>query len=225
MDGHARALADGVQPLHDGVRIAVSRRNHLSMDIRRHAAHHVVDRRHDRNRLFHRIRIREFDRDLTNRWQPLVDDVGTEMIELQQHVVLVRAAAATFLDFLVHRPAHDVARCQIFQIGRVTLHEPLTARVQQNAALTANALGDQHAGAGDTRWMELPEFHVLEWQSGASRHAETVPRIDERVRRCGENPPRTAGGEDRDLRLQDHRFAGFHFERRHARDGAVPVDD
>ena len=179
----------------------------------RNAAHLVVDRRHDRDRLLDRVDVGELERDLADRRQPLVDHLGPEMVELQQHVVLVRAAAAAFLDLLVHRAADDVARREVLQVRRVALHEALAVAVQQDAALAAHAFGDQHAGAGDAGRVELPELHVLERHAGARRHAEAVAGVDERIGRRGEDAPGAAGREDRRLRLQDHHLAGLHLER------------
>ena len=64
-------------------------------------------------------------RDLADRRQPLHDHLRPEVIELEQHVVLVRAAAAPFLDLLVHRARDDVARREVLQVRRVALHEAL----------------------------------------------------------------------------------------------------
>ena len=179
------------------VRVAVLRRDDLPVDVRRNAAHLVMDRRHDRNRLLDRIDVRELDRDLADRRQPLDDHLGAEVIELQQHVVLVRTAAAPFLDLLVHRARDDVARREVLQVRRIALHEALAVRVEQDPAFAAHAFGDQHAGARDAGRMELPELHVLERNAGARGHAEAVAGVDERVGGRGEDAARAAGGEQR----------------------------
>jgi hypothetical protein len=166
---HARALADREEPFDGRVGVAVPGRHHLAVDVRRDAAHHVVDRRHDGDRLLDRVHVRELDRDLADRRQALVDHLGAEMVELQEHVVLVRPAAPALLDLLVHRPRDDVARREVLEVRRVALHEALAVAVEEDPAFAADALGDQHAGAGDPGRMELPELHVLE------RHAPRAP--------------------------------------------------
>src|SRR6185503_6303557 len=128
---------------------------------------------------------------------------GPEVIELEQHVVAVGAAAAAFLDLGGHGARHHVAARQVLGIGRVALHEALAALVEQVTALAAHALGDQHAGTGNAGRVELPELHVLERQAGARHHADAVAGVDERV---GGGPVDTAGtasGEQRALRLED----------------------
>ena len=72
--------------------------------------------------------------------------------------------------------------------------------------------------------VELPKLHVLQRDA---RRAPTMPRpspgVDERVARCGENAAGAARGEQRRFRLQDHHFAGFHFQRDDAEHVAVGV--
>jgi hypothetical protein len=222
---HARAFPYRIEAFHDGVVVAVLRRHDLAVDVGRHPAHLVMDRGDDRNRLPRAVDVRELERDLVNRRQPLHDDFGTEVVELQQHVVLVRPAAAAFLDLLVHRPADDVARRQILEVRRVALHEALAVAVEQDPAFAAHALGDEHAGARDAGRVELPELHVLERNSRARRHPQAVARIDERIGRRGENAAGAAGGEQRRLGLEDDDLARLHLQGHHAQHIAVGVAD
>ena len=126
--GDARAFTYRIQAADDGIRIAVLRRHDLSVHVRRNAPHLVVDGRHDRNRFLDRIDVGELDRDFANRRQALDDHLGTEVVELQEHEVLLRTAAASFLDLLVHRARDDVARRQVLGIGRIPFHEALDRR-------------------------------------------------------------------------------------------------
>src|ERR1700692_376533 len=57
---------------------------------------------------------------------------------------------------------------------RVSRHEALSLAVGEIAAFTACALRDQHAGAIDTRRVELDELHVLQRQPRAPRHRVAV---------------------------------------------------
>ena len=166
---HARALADRVEAVDDRIGLAVLRRDDLAVYVGRDAAHLVVDRRHHRDRLLDAVDVGELERDFADRRQPLQDHVGPEVVELQHHVVLVRTAAAPFLDLLVHRPADDVARREVLQVRRVALHEALAVAVEQDAALAAHAFGDQHARAVDAGRVELPELHVLERECPRAR--------------------------------------------------------
>ena len=169
------------RPGHDGFLARALGNDHLPHVIGGHAAHLVVHRRHHRDRLADRVDVGELDRDLADSRQAQVDHLGSQMIQLQQHMVGVGPAAAAFLDLGGHGARHHVAARQVLGVRRVALHEALAALVEQVAALAAHALGDQHPGAGDAGGVELPELHVFERQPGARHHADAVAGIDERV--------------------------------------------
>ncbi len=137
------------------------------------------------------------------------------MLELEQHVIFVRAAAAPFLDFLIHRARYHVAAGQVFRVRRVALHETLAARVDQVAALAAHAFGNEYAGTGHTGRVELPKLHIFQRDARARHHAETIAGVDERIGAGLEDAPGAAGGKDGSLRLEDHRLARLHLQRHH----------
>ena len=140
-------------------------------------------------------------------------------------MIAVRAAAAPFLDLLVHRARHEVTRCQVLQRGRIALHEALAVLVQQNAALAPHALGDEHTGVGHAGGVELPELHVLQRDAGTGAHAQAVAGVDVGV---GGRLPDAAcapGGQHRHLGFEDHDLAGFHFQGHHAQHVAFGVAD
>ena len=117
------------------------------------------------------------------------------MVQLEQHVILVLAAAAALLDLLIHGARHDIARREVLQIRCVALHEALAIAVEQNAALAPHALGDQHAGAGHGRRMELPELHVFERDPCARCHPQAVAGVDEGIGAVGEDATCSTGRE------------------------------
>src|SRR5690606_27862237 len=135
MDGHAGALAYRIQAVDDGVRIAVARHYDLTPIIGWDSPHLVMNRRHDGDGILDGVDVRELDRDLADRRQPLRDRLGAEMVELEVDVVAVRAAAPPFLDLLVHRAAYQVARRQSLESRRMALHEALDVLVEQEAAV------------------------------------------------------------------------------------------
>ncbi len=198
-------------------------RDDLAMDVGRHTAHLVVDGGHDGNRLARDVDVGEVDANFIHRRQTLVDGVGAQMVELEQHVVLVRAATTAFLDFLVHRARDEVARCQVFQSGRVALHEAFAVAVEQNGAFAAAAFGQQHARAGHAGGVELPELHVLQRNAGTCRHAQAVTGVDEGVGRGGKNAAGATGGQQHGFGFEDVQVAGFHLQGGHADDVAVFV--
>src|SRR5208337_4619162 len=110
-----------------------------------------------------------------NAGQALVQHLRVEMVEVQINVVLILADAAAFADLDGHRAPDDVARSQVFGVRRVALHEARASRVDEIAAFSARALGDEAAGAVDAGRMELHELHVLQGQAGAQHHPAAVP--------------------------------------------------
>ncbi len=213
---HAGAFAHGVQAVHHLVVDVAVLDHDLAVDVGRDATHLVVDGGHDRDRLLRDVHVGEVDADLVHRGQALVDGLRAQVVELEQHVVLVGTAAAAFLDLLVHRAGDEVARRQVLQRGRVALHEALAVAVEQDGAFTAAALGQQHARAGHAGGVELPEFHVLQRDAGTCRHAQAVAGVDEGVGRCREDAARAAGGQQHGLGLELVELAGFQFDGGHA---------
>jgi hypothetical protein len=57
-------------------------------------------------------------------------------------VIFVRTASPSFDDLEVHRSAHNVARCEIFCGGRVSLHESLAFAIEEVSAFTTRAFSD-----------------------------------------------------------------------------------
>ena len=89
-------------------------------------------------------------------------------------MVLVLADATALADLQRHAARYHVARGEILRGWRVALHEALALGIDQIAAFTARALGDQAAGAENAGRMELHELHVLQRQAGAGNHAAAV---------------------------------------------------
>ena len=166
MHTDAGALAHRIQAVDHLVVSAIGLNHHLAVDIGGNAAHLVVDCGHHRYRFLGDVDIGKVMPDLKHRGQSLHDGVYAQMVELEQHMVFIWTAAPPFLDFLVHGTGDEVARRQIFERGRVAFHEALTQAVEQNCALPAAALGEQHARTGNPRGVELPELHVLQRNSG-----------------------------------------------------------
>ncbi len=177
MHRDAGGFAERHQAGHHGVVVAVLLGQHFAVIIGGDAAHVVVHRRRDRDRLAGDVDIGENPRRFGNARQPFVQHLGIEMVEVQEDVVLLLADAAAFADFDGHRARDDVARGEVLGRRRVALHEALAFGIDEIAAFAARAFGDEAARAVDAGRVELDELHVLQRQAGAQHHAR-------RRRRC-----------------------------------------
>src|SRR5690606_4759639 len=107
--------------------------NNLAIDVGRNAAHLIVNRRHNGDRILDRIDVGKLNRDFTNGRQALLDGIRTKMIELEHDVAAV-ATTTAFLDFLIHGTGNEVAWGQIFKRRSVALHEAFAVFIQQDPA-------------------------------------------------------------------------------------------
>ena len=185
------------------------------MYIGRHAAHLVMASRHHGYRVSSRVDVGKLLGNFAYAGQAFVDYIGAEVIKFQQDVITVLARAAAFFNFGSHRTRHHVAAGKVFHGRRITLHKTLAVLIKQKAAFAAHTLGNQHAGTRHTRRMELPELHVFQRYARARRHAQAVTSINKRVGAGSVDAPCPAGGQQRGLGVQNHHFAGFHFQRHH----------
>ena len=122
--------------------------------------------------------MREAPGQFADAGQLALDQVRTQVIQLEVDVIFVRPATASlaYLDFDGAR--HHVAAGQVLGGGCVPLHETLTLTVHQIPTLPARAFADEHAETGDTGRMELHELHVLQRDTGTQRHGHTVASVN-----------------------------------------------
>src|SRR5690606_38483674 len=122
----------------------------LAMNVGGDATHHVMAGRDDRYRRNHRIDVGKGLGQLADTGQTAVQHVFTEVIELEQDVILVRTTAVAGDHFLDHGTGDHVAAGQILGVGRIALHEALAMHVDQVTTLAAATFGHQYAGTGNT---------------------------------------------------------------------------
>ena len=77
MHRNARSLAHCIQTVYDACCI-----NHLTINIGRYAAHHIVASWYDWNRIFNRINIGKGFGNFTNTRQAFVNALFAQMVEL-----------------------------------------------------------------------------------------------------------------------------------------------
>ncbi len=132
---------------------------------------------------------------------------------------------APLVDLDRHRPADHVARGQVLGAGGIALHEALALGVGQVAALAARTLGDQAAGTGHARGMELHELHVLQRQARAQHHGVAVAGAGMGRGRAGVDAAVAAGGEAGEVAVEAVHRAVLDAHRHHAPAGPLVVHD
>ncbi len=100
---HACRLADREQAGHDRIRIAVLQMDDLAVIVRGDAAHIVMDRRRDGERLARQIDAGEDLARLGDAGEPLVQHLGIDVVEVEVDMILVRADPAAFAHLGRHR--------------------------------------------------------------------------------------------------------------------------
>jgi hypothetical protein len=153
----AGALARGVQARHDRLALAD---HDLAVDVGRYTPHAVVGGGLDGDRVGERLDPEVDPGELRDVGELLLYHLGVQVPDVEVNVVLAVHSLA-FLDLLVDRAADHVPGREVLDRGRVTLHEPLALAVQQDAALSADGLGDQDPHLVDAGGVELEELHVL----------------------------------------------------------------
>lgn len=131
---------------------------------------------------------------LGDTWQSFLQHRGWQVAQLQKDVVLVLADTSALPDLHGHGTGHDVSGGQVLGGWRVTLHEPLTLAVQQEATFTTGTLCDQAAGAVDTGGVELHELEVLQGEARTGDHGVTVTGAGVRGGTGEVRSPVTTGG-------------------------------
>ena len=131
-----------------------------------------------------------------------------EVAHVEPDRSLVRPRAAALLDLLEDRARDHVARREVLHRRRVALHEALPLRVQEDAALAADGLGEQDAHLVDAGRVELEELHVLERDPAAVQDRRAVAGQGVGVRGDLEHPAVAARREDDGLGAEDVELTG-----------------
>src|SRR5699024_146155 len=101
---------------------------------------------------------------------------------------------------------------EVFDIRRVAFHETLAAPVDQHAAFTAHAFGDQDTHLIDAGRVELEEFQVLQGDAAPVDDSRAVSGQAVRVARHRPDTPPTAGCEQGRLAVEDVQLARAQFD-------------
>ena len=111
--GYARAFPGRVEAGH---LVGAVGQQDLAVDVGRNAAHGVVGRGLDRHRVVDHVDAQEVQGQLPDLGQAFQDGVAAEVAEVENDGVFALPAPA-FVDLLLNRPGHDVARCELHAIG------------------------------------------------------------------------------------------------------------
>src|SRR3569832_244498 len=112
--------------------------------VHRHAralAHRVMRGREHRYCLFRRGDVQEGVHHVAYAWQTFVDHLFAKVVDLEQHVIAMRPAAAALAHLGRDRAAHHVATREGLRLGRVARHEAFAVLVDEITALATRAFG------------------------------------------------------------------------------------
>src|SRR5581483_4792939 len=191
-DADARALARRVQTW----------KRRLAAHVGEDAAHGVVHRRADRDRLLHRIDAGEGLRRLGDERQALADLLRAEVAQVEVHRRALRGGDGAALLLLVpERLRQAVARAELHRLGArpgieraeaVVLQVAIAVLVDEDRALAPAGFRHEDAGARQAGRVPLHELHVAQRHAGAVREAHAVPRDRARVGVLPEDAPGAA---------------------------------
>src|SRR5687767_5638592 len=105
----ACGFADGHQAGDYGVRMAVFKRDHFAVDVCRYTAHVVVNGGEHGDWFAGDVHAGKDACGFRDTGQAFLDDVRSQVFQVQVNVIFELADAAAFADLDGHRAAHDIA--------------------------------------------------------------------------------------------------------------------
>ncbi len=70
-----------------------------------------------------------------------MQDVLTKVIQLQQHVIAIRASAPTLENFKHHASGDDISTSKILRVGCVTLHKAFAIFIDEVTTFPSASFG------------------------------------------------------------------------------------
>ena len=125
MHRHTGGFANGHETWHNRIRIAAFFGQHFAVIVGWDAAHVVVNGWEHGDGLAAQIDARKNLGAFRDARQTLRQNLRVQVIEMQIDVIGISADTAAFADLNSHRTRDHVARCKVFGVRRVTLHEAL----------------------------------------------------------------------------------------------------
>ncbi len=174
VDRHASGLTTSKQTRHNLVIASLIDSDDLASVASRDTTHVVVDGGQDRDGLLADIDTSKDASSLRDTGQALSENLGGQMAELEEDVVLVSTNTTAVADLHGHGSGDDVTRGKILGGRGITLHEALTLGVEEVTTLTTSTLGDQAASAIDTSGVELDKLEILVGETGTGDHGHAV---------------------------------------------------
>lgn len=196
VDRHASSLTASVQARDNLVLALLIDGEDLTGVSGRDTTHVVVDGGKNGNGLLADIDTGENTGSLRDTGQTLSKNLGGQMAQLEEDVVLLSTDTTAVTDLHGHGSGDDVTRSKIAGSGGISLHESLTLGVEEETTLTTSTLSDQAAGAVDTGRVELDELEILVGETGTGDHGHTVTSASVGGSAAEVGSAVTTGGED-----------------------------
>lgn len=189
-------LTSSIQSRHDHILAVLVDGDNLAAIVGRNTTHVVVHGWQDRNRLAGHVHAGKDHRSLGDSRQTLGQLLGRQMVQLQEHMILLGSNATSLHDLNGHGAGDDVTGGKILSHRGIALHEPLAVAVDKVATLSTAALSDETSGTVDSSRMELNELQILGRQSLTGHHSGTVASTGMRRGAREEGTSVTTSGND-----------------------------
>ena len=177
MHRHIGTFPHCIKPIHNLVIAIFIKGDGLTMHIGWQATHHVMAGWHNGDWLLHRINMGKGLGQFRDAWQPGMEYVFTQMIQLKQHMIGIVTCPSALNNFQHHAARHHIPASQILGVGGISFHESFAVLVDEVATLTPATLGHQNASAGNPGGVKLPHFHILHGKAGTECHASAVTSV------------------------------------------------
>ena len=200
INAHAGRFAGGIEALERSGAI----------NVRAHAAHHVMHHRPHRDQFLHRIDIFIAQAKFAHERQLAIDQFFAKMAQVKMYHRPVRpiygAAFLHFSDVCLRQP---VARAQLhvaqYRLGLrrpqvVILKIAIAIFVDEVPTFGPCRLGDQNSGERQPGRVILHKLHVLERSAGAIGERHAVAGLDGGVSGVGEDAAASAGAQNHSFR-------------------------
>jgi len=170
----ASGFSSGVKATDDLVFSFVVHSDDLTLPVGWDTTHVVMDSWEDRDWLLGNVNAGEDLCGLRNSGKSSIELLNWKMVELEVHMIFVKADTTTSSDFHGRSAGDNVSGSKILCGRRVSFHVSLTLGVDKDTTFTSATFGDQATSSVDTSRVELDELKIGVVKTGSGDHGHTI---------------------------------------------------